>query len=222
MRISANRLSGIDGCNRYGGVLEEETPVAGEDGLFSLPPLHITEKYCFIIGHADPDFIVNQGYAYISALTLGEKYRVAGDRLEILDGEGITRLVFVLEAPLPGQRVSLRGTSWRLITEDDVDNVERVTTLTFNGQQVSGSTACGDYLAAYKLSYELSEVSLSFPSRSMQGSAGSCSELDRRHADEFISYLKGAWEYSVHEEQGVSRLRIRSHWGRTLTFEPLP
>ena len=222
MRISANRLSGIDGCNRYGGAFEEETPVAGADGVFSRPPLLRTEKYCFIIGHPDPDFIVDQGDAYFSALRRGEKYRVAGDRLEILDGEGVTRLVFVLEAPLPGQPVILRGTSWRLITEDDVDNVERVTTLTFNGQQVSGSTACGDYLASYKLSYELSEVSLRFPSRSMLGSAESCSELDRRQADKFISYLKGAWEYSVHEEQGASRLRIRSYRGKTLTFEPLP
>ena len=162
---------------------------------------------------------MDQADVYISALVQqGERYRVAGDRLEILDGEGATRLVFVREAPLPGQPVDLRGTSWRLITDDDVDNDERVTTLIFNGRQVTGSTACRDYLA----SYEMSEGSVRFPSKSALGSVESCSELDRRRSGEFTSFLSWAWEYSVHEEQGISRLRIRSSRGKTLTFEPLP
>ena len=161
---------------------------------------------------------MEQADAYISALTRGERYRVAGDRLEILDGEGATRLVFVREAPLPIQTVDLRGTSWRLITEDDVDNDERVTTLIFNGRQVTGSTACRDYHA----SYEMSEGSVRFPSRSGLGSVESCSELDLRWAGEYIEFLAWAREYSVHEEQGVSRLRIKSSRGKPLPFEPLP
>ena len=218
LRITGNRLDGFGGCNRYGGVFEEETPVAGADGVFSLPPFAVTGKGCFLIDHANPDVIVDQEDAYLSVLVQGERYRVAGDRLEILDGEGAIRLVFDREAPLPGQPVDLRGTSWRLITEDDVDNDLRVTTLTFNGRQVTGSTACGDYHA----SYEMSEGSVRFPSRSGLGSAESCSELDLRQADEFTEFLSWAWEYSVHEEHGISYLRIRSSRGKTLTFEPLP
>ena len=76
----------------------------------------------------------------------GERFRVADDRLEILDGEGAIMLVFDRVAPLPGRPVDLRGTSWRLISADDVDNDLRVTTMIFNGRQVTGSTACGDYL----------------------------------------------------------------------------
>ena len=164
------------------GYLRRKLAVAGADGVFSRPPLLLTEKYCFVMDHADPDVIVDQADAYISALIQGERYRVVGDRLEILDGEGATRLVFVREAPLPGQPVDLGGTSWRLITDDDVDNDERVTTLIFNGRQVTGSTACGDYLA----SYEMSEGSVRFPSHgSMLGSVESCSELDRRRSGEF-------------------------------------
>ena len=161
---------------------------------------------------------MDQEDAYISALTKGEKYRVSGDRLEILDGEGATRLVFLRDAPLPGQSVDLRGTSWRLIADDDVDNDERVTTLIFNGRQVTGTTVCGDYHA----SYELSAGSVRFPSRSGLGSAKSCPELDLRQADEFISFLAWAWEYSVHEEEETTLLRIRSSRGKTLTFEPQP
>ena len=197
---------------------EDETLVFGADGVFSRPPFARTEKGCFFPDHANPNVVMDQADAYFSALTRGERYRVAGDRLEILDGEGATRLVFDREAPLPGQPVDLRGTSWRLITDDDVDNDERVTTLIFNGRQVTGSTACGDYLA----SYEMSEGSVSFPSRSGLGSVESCSESDLRRAGGYIESLSWAWEYSVHEEQGIIRLKIRSSRGKTLTFEPLP
>ena len=143
LRINGNGLDGYDGCNRYGGVFEDETPVAGADGVFSRPPFARTQKGCFFIDHANPNVIMDQADAYISALVQGERYRVADGRLEILDGEGATRLVFVREAPLPGGPVDLPGTSWRLIADDDVDNDERVTTLIFNGRQVTGSTACG-------------------------------------------------------------------------------
>ena len=218
LRIIGNGLDGYDGCNRYGGVFEDETPVASADGVFSRPPLLRTEKGCFFIDHANPNVIMDQADVYMSALVQGERYRVAGDRLEILDGEGATRLVFDREAPLPGQPVDLRGTSWRLITDDDVDNDERVTTLTFNGRQVTGSTACRDYHA----SYTTSEGSVRFPSTGMSGSPESCTDESRRRSGEFTSFLSWAWEYSVHEEQGISRLRIRSSRGKTLTFEPLP
>ena len=218
LRITGNQLDGFGGCNRYGGAFEVETPVAGADGDFSIPPFLVTEKWCGFVDRADSDVIVDQEDAYISALTRGERYHVAGDRLEIMDGEGATRLVFVREAPLPGQPVDLRGTSWRLITDDDVDNGEYATTLIFNGRQVMGSTACRDYLA----SYEISEGRVRFPDIGTLGSAESCSESARRLEGEFTDFLSWAWEYSVHEEQGVKRLRIRSSRGKTQTFEPLP
>ena len=229
MRITGNRLDGFDGCNRYGGPIyvgpiEDGTPVvgtpvAGPDGVFSLPSFLRTEKACLFLDHENPNDVMDQADAYISALQRGERYRVADDRLEILDGEGATRLVFDGVA-LPGQPVDLRGTSWRLITDDDVDNDNRVTTLTFNGRMVIGATACRDYLAWY--SYEKSEGSVSFPRTSMLGSAESCSESDLRREGEYREFLSRTWEYSVSEEEGTTRLRIRSSRGKTLTFEPLP
>ena len=197
---------------------EDETLVFGADGVFSRPPFARTEKGCYFLDHANPNVVMDQADAYFSALTRGERYRVAGDRLEILDDEGATRLVFDREAPLPGGPVDLRGTSWRLIADDDVDNDERVTTLTFNGRQVTGSTACRNYHA----SYTTSERSVDFPSSGISRSSDSCTELARRLEGEYMEFLPWAWEYSVHEEQGISRLRIRSSRGKTLTFEPLP
>ena len=131
MRINGDQIEGFDGCNHYQGPIYvgpiedgtpvAGTPVAGPDGVFSLPSYAVSEVGC---GESRG----SQADEYWSALHRGERYRVAGDRLEILDGEGATRLVFDREAPLPRQPVDLRGTSWRLITEDDVDNDERVTT----------------------------------------------------------------------------------------------
>ena len=228
LRINGDRIEGIDGCNRYSGPVyagpkEDRTPVAGTpvasaDGGFSAPPLLRTQKGCYLTDHANPDVIVDQADAYISALTQGVRYRLVGDRLEILDGEGVVRLVFVSKA-LPGQPADLRGTSWRLITDDDVDNDQRATTLTFNGRMVIGSTACRDYLAWY--SYTKSEGSMGFSRTSMLGSDDSCSESSRRLEREYRSFLGRAWEYSVHEEQGTSRLRISDSQGNSLTFEPL-
>ena len=214
MRISASDLEGFDGCNKYfGGWYEDETPVAGPDGVFSLPSFARTEIGCTGVRGK-----MEQAEAYFSALIRGERFRVADDRLEILDGEGAIMLVFDRVAPLPGRPVDLRGTSWRLISADDVDNDLRVTTMIFNGRQVTGSTACGDYYA----SYEMSEGRVRFPSHGRSGSRDTCTELARRRRGEFSNFFTWAWEYSVHEEQGISRLRIRSSRGKTLTFEPLP
>lgn len=224
LRITGNELEGFAGCNRYGGLsldgMPVPGPVAGADGVFSLPSFAVTEKYCGFIDHEDPDVIMDQEDAYITALTEVERYRVAGERLEIMDGEGTVRLVFVREAPLPRQRVDLRGTAWRLITDDDADNDEGVTTLTFNGRLAIGSTACRDYLAWY--TYEKSEGSVDFTRTSMLGSDDSCSESARRREGEYTEFLSQAWEYSVSEEEGTTRLRITSSRGETLTFEPLP
>ena len=236
MRITGNRLDGFDGCNRYGGPIyvgpiEDGTPVvgtpvAGPDGVFSLPSFLRTEKACLFLDHENPNDVMDQGDAYISALqrTSGERYRVVDDRLEILDGEGATRLVFHREAPLPGQPVDLRGTSWRLITEDGVDNDEHATTMIFNGRQVTGSTACRDYLA----SYEMSEGSVRFPSKSALGSVESCSESDRRRSGEFTSFLnrgRGNTRWRFMRSKGSQRNGSESGGysrGKTLTFEPLP
>ncbi len=91
MRINEDQIEGFDGCNHYQGPIYvgpiedgtpvAGTPVAGADGVFSLPSFARTEMGCGFIDQADPDAIMDQADAYISALMRGERYRVAGDRL---------------------------------------------------------------------------------------------------------------------------------------------
>ena len=213
LRIGENRLDGIDGCNAYGGRFEEGTLVTGADGLLSVPPLGATAMDC-----VEPEGVMEQADAYISALIQGERYRVAGDRLEIFDSEGATRLVFVSQAPLSGHPTDLEGTSWRLLMEGDAEGAERAATLAFlNDRLVTGVTPCRAYLATYTTS----EGSVHFPSTSMLRHDQSCSEESRRLEGEYTDFLTWAREYSVGQEGGSSRLRMWSIRGKTLIFEPL-
>ena len=141
-----------------------------------------------------------------------------GDRLEIFDRGGAARLVFVREAPLSGRPIDLGGTAWRLLMEGETGGDLRAPTLAFlDDRLVTGVTACRAYLATYSKS----EGSVRFPSQSMLPSPQSCPEQSRRLEGEYGDFLSWAKEYSVNEEGGSSRLRIRSARGRTLTFEPL-
>ena len=121
--------------------------------------------------------------------------------------------------PLPGHPVELEGTGWRLLIEADAIDGVRAPTLAFlDDRPVTGATACRRYVATY----QASEGSLRFPGTSMVGSPQSCREDARILEGEFTDFLSWAREYSVHEEGGSIRLRIRSLKGKTLTFEPLP
>ena len=80
-----------------------------------------------------------------------------------------------------------------------------------------GMTACRGYVA----SYEASGERLDFRSTSMTEYTSSCSEEMREREGRFTDDLSRAIEYSISEEDGISRLRIRTSRGRTVTFEPL-
>ncbi len=217
LRIGDNWIDGIDGCNSYGGRSEERTPVAGAEGVFSIPPFGVTEMLC-----PEPEGVMDQADAYMEALVQGERFRITDDRLEILDGGGARRLIFVRRAPLPGSPIDLKGTAWRLLIEGDAMDGVRVPTLSFlDDRLVTGATACRSYVATG----QASEGALRFPGKRMLGSSQSwqsCVEQERTLEGEFTDFLTWAREYSVDEEGGASRLRIWSIRGKTLTFEPLP
>lgn len=217
LRIGDSWIDGIDGCNSYGGRSEEGTPVAGADGVFSIPPFGSTDMLC-----PEPEGVMDQADAYMAALVQGERFRIMDDRLEILDSGGASRLVFVRRAPLPGLPIDLKGTAWRLLIEGDAMDGVRAPTLAFlDNRLVTGATACRGYVAMYRAS----EGALRFPSQSMLSSPQSwqsCAKNERTLEGEFGDFLTWAREYSVYEEEGESRLRIWSIRGKTLTFEPLP
>ena len=209
LNVNEDLATGFDGCNRYGGQSVDGAPVFDADRKFSAPPVGGTDMDC-----VEPEGVMDQAEAYISTLMRMDRFRVSGDRLEILDSEGAARLVFVRQVPLPGDPIDLQGTEWRLINQGGA----RAATMSFlNDWMVTGVTACRAYLA----SYQGTEGSVRFLSNSMLTYTHSCPEDARRMEGEFGDFLTWAREYAVSEEEGSRLLRMRSSRGKTLTFEPL-
>ncbi|MHC4432677.1 MAG: META domain-containing protein [Planctomycetota bacterium] len=77
-------LEGAGGCNTYGG-----SYTASEDSL-RLSGVYATEMACM-----EPKGIMDQEKAYLHALNAAARYRVDGNRLEILDQTGAQILAFV-------------------------------------------------------------------------------------------------------------------------------
>lgn len=213
LNVSEDRLLGYDGCNRYGLRSEDGTPVFDADGKYSAPLGTRTERDCH-----EPDGVMDQAEAYFSTLMRMDRFRVSGDRLELLDSGGTAKLVFVRQAPLPGDPIELQGTGWRLLDQGDA----RAATMSFlDYGLVIGVTACRPYVAAYLENYGGTEGNIRLPSTSMLTYAQPCAGDARRMEGEFTSLFTWAREYAISEEGGSRLLRLSSLTGKTLTFEPL-
>jgi heat shock protein HslJ len=79
-------------CNNYGGGPDSGAYTVSDDGRLAIPQLAVTVQLC-----SEPEGIMEQETAYSDALHAAATYRVTGDRLEIADAGGGTRLVFQLE-----------------------------------------------------------------------------------------------------------------------------
>ena len=213
LEIGEEWASGFDGCNGYGGRIPEGGAIFGAEGAFAAPPMASTARLC-----SEPEGVMEQADAFMAALMAGDRYRVMGERLEILDGDGIVRLVFVKQVPLVGTAAELSGTSWRQVTE--VGDARPATMVFLDDRLVIGDTACRPYLATYSAT----EDGVRFPSKSMlqRGRSSSCSDEKRMLEGEFGDFFTWAREYAVQEQGGSSRLTMRSSEGETLYFDPLP
>ena len=81
--FSADEMSGSAGCNHYFGTYE----VSGSD--FTIGAVASTEMWCM-----DPEGVMDQEQAFLAALASIASYRLADDRLELLDGAGSVVLAF--------------------------------------------------------------------------------------------------------------------------------
>ena len=214
VKLEGDNYSGVDGCNTFGGRSEDGTPVAGGDGSFTAPPAWSTAMLC-----EAPPGIMEQADRYLELLGEGKSFRIVDDRMEIIDGGGDARLIFVRQVPLSGRPADLTGTGWQLVVEGSGGGGKvRAATLALVDDRVAvGTTACRGYVALYVTSDWL----LDFPARSMTEYTATCSEEMWELEGQFGDDLSQAVEYSVSEEEGKRRLRIRTSRGRTLIFEPL-
>ena len=216
LRLDGDGYEGLDGCNRYGGQSGNGTPVVGDDGELNALPIFVNAALCEF-----PAGIMEQADEYRRLLgRQGQRLRVEGDRLEVLDWAGEAGMVFVRQVSLAGKPVNLARTEWQLVVEDRAGGQGKAATIAFVDDHLAvGTTVCRGYVAFYRTSDER----VGFPATSMTeyGTSSSCAEESRRQEGQFTDDLSQAIEYSVNNEDGTKRLRIRTSRGRTVTFEPL-
>ena len=210
LNVNEDLATGFDGCNRYGLRSVDGAPVFDVHGKFSVPTGYRTERDCAV-----PEGVMDQAGAYFSTLMRLDRFRISGDRLEILDSEGRGQTGLRQAGATAGG--SCRPAGHRgggLINQGDA----RAATMSFlDDRLVTGVTACRAYLATYRRT----EGGIRFPSMSMLTYTHSCSEDASRMEGEFGDFLTWAREYAVSDEEGSRLLRMRSSRGKTLTFEPL-
>lgn len=83
--FDSERLSGSAGCNNYFAAFETD------GSQLSLGPAGNTEMYC-----AQPDGVMEQEAAYLEALRTVASYQVEGNKLTLLDEDGMRLALFVL------------------------------------------------------------------------------------------------------------------------------
>ena len=140
LQFSAGRVSGSDGCNRYAGTYR-----VAADELHVAPDLATTRMAC-------PGIVDEQARAYIAALTSAQRYRVQGERLELLSPDG------KVLATLVAQSLSMAGSSWHATAINNgrqaVVSVlpDSMVTLSFGpGGDASGSSGCNHYAGRYQV-----------------------------------------------------------------------
>jgi heat shock protein HslJ len=139
--FDSDEVGGTAGCNQYGG----SYTVAGDQ--LTLGMLFMTEMYCM-----DPDGVMAQESDYLEALATVARYRMAGERLELLDSDGQVVLSFTPAPPAPA--VALEGTAWVLTTFLDGDAARSVLngteiTLLLEEGNVGGTAGCNSYTGSY-------------------------------------------------------------------------
>ena len=147
-----------------------------------------------------------QADAYYEALAEGQRFRIQGNRLEILDGGTRTTLVFSRQPPLPGKQLDLVRTQWRGMEGD------KSFILAFLEDGVAvGVDECQGYIGKYRTSNRLSVF----------GRVLSISGIQPCWEDSFRAVL-GTEQYSVIGEEGSEILLLGKRSGEPLTLESLP
>ena len=212
LNISGDSYGGYDGCNDFGGMWDDGTPIAGPEATFSVPDPTRTLQLC-----GGVDGLMEQADSYVWALRAGKTFRLDGDRLEILDEAGEVRLVLVRKSPLPGSPVELVGTSWRIVEEEEGGDARGPTLAFLSDYIAAGVAAC----RAYVVHFRVQDERLSFPAISMTGTTKGCDEelfeLEGRYTD----HLSLSDDYSVEETDSGRLLRIRTRNGKVLAYGPL-
>ena len=168
-------------------------------GALSAQRLYSTLKGCL-------EDITEQADAYLTALEEGQRFRIRGNRLEILDGDGKATLAYVRQPPLPGSQPELAGTKWRTF-----GNVRPFTLVFLDDESIAGLDECHEYIGRHGGSGRL----MYFNAVTPLGDIQPCWE------DAFHSILRTE-QYSVVSQAGSEKLLLGKRMGEPLTLESLP
>jgi heat shock protein HslJ len=197
------RATGFAGCNAYGG------PYAENNGALSISMLDVTAQACL-----EPQGVMDQEDAYVTALREAAVYQVTGDQLELEDGSGGRLLVLERKAGAPMDPADLLRTVWQLTSLNGTSPVEgSAITLAFHDERsASGGAGCREYAATY----EASGDRIQFLSISMSGDdACLADEALYRQEGQYTDALTWATNYRL----GEGQLEIETARGEVLVFE---
>jgi len=139
LRFEPGRVTGSDGCNRYGG------SYTAQGGALAFTPggMASTRMAC-------PTAVTAQADAFMAALAAARAYRVEGQRLLLLAADGSLR------ATLAAQSQALAGTRWRVTAIHNGQGAVAslvagsTVTLAFDADgRASGSAGCNGFSAGY-------------------------------------------------------------------------
>ena len=201
--FSDGKIDGFSGCNSYGG------PYTLTGNRIHFGMVAVTMMACL-----DED-VMTQEQAYTEALLSNvTKFRVDGDRLELLDKSGTALLVYARQEPFTGDPAALVGTEWKLLTLDGSPLDETMSfTLAFAENRYSGLAGCrhfdGDYQAG--------DGEIQFPSIAMI-------EMDCPGADDAYWSKEGSFtdalSWARHWRIVEGQLEIRTERGEVVVFAP--
>lgn len=139
------QVNGKASCNGYFGGYQVE------GNSISIGPLASTEMFC-----GNPPGVMDQEFAFLSAMGSAADYAIEGEQLFISDADGATILVFDV-----AQAITLPGSLWNVLMynngKEAVVSVILATEITaYFGEdgQLSGNAGCNNYSAAYEIDGE--------------------------------------------------------------------
>ena len=196
------QVSGHSGCNSYGG------PYTSTGSRLHFGMVAMTMMACL-----DED-VMAQEQAYAEALSNVAKFRLDGDRLELLDKSGAAILVYARQETFTGDPAALVGTEWQLLTLDGSPLDDTLSfTLAFAENRYSGLAGCRHFEG----DYQAGDGEIDFPMMAMI-------EETCPDADEAYWTLEGRFTDAVgrarHWRIVDGRLELRTLPGAVLVFAP--
>jgi heat shock protein HslJ len=196
---------GFGGCNAYGA------QYTTEGDALSIDPIESTAQACLA-----PEGVMEQESAYLDAVWTVDSYRVADDRLELLDESGEVKLVYSRQEVFEGDPARLVGTAWQLVTLDGSPFGEGMTyTIGFEEDRYTGLAGCRHFEG----DYQVGDGEIAFISTSMLEDECPDAEDDYYIREgRFTDSLTWAQHWRIRDDQ----LEIHTAQGGVLVFKMLP